>query len=134
MRLRSLVLSLLLLTLALPLSANAAPEKHPLMVLKAIFNTGAASASQSVRGTCSVWVKNLSDVAVDGVKVTLKLREGSRTIRSLDKEVGRMEGGKKAYVDFKWDEYTNRNLKPQIWITYNGPGGAVTFEAEPPVW
>ncbi len=134
MRLRSLVLSLMLLALALPLPGRAATEKHPLQVLKAIFNTGAASASQSVRGTCSVWVKNLSDVAVDGVKVTLKLREGSRTIRTLEKELGQMEGGKKAYVDFKWDEYTSRNLKPQLWLTYNGPQGAVTFEAEPPVW
>ncbi len=134
MRILSMILSLAVLGLTLSLPGQAATEQHPLQVLKAIFNMGDVSASQSTRGTCSVWVKNLSDVAVDGVKVTLKLREGSRIIRTLEKEVGQMEGGKKAFLEFKWEEYTNRSLKPQIWITYNGPEGPVTFEAEPPVW
>ncbi len=128
----SLILALFLTALAFP--ARAAVEKHPLQVLKATYNSAASSASRSVKGTCSIWLKNLSDVAVDGVKITVKLREGSRTIRTLEKDLGTLESGKKSFLDFKFEEYTERTLKPQIWVTYNGAKGPVTFEAEPPVW
>ncbi len=128
----SLILILLMTVFAFP--ARAAEEKHPLQVLKATFSTAASSGSRSVKGVCSIWLKNLSDVAVDGVKVTVKLREGSRTIRTLDKDLGTLESGKKSFLDFKFEEYTERTLKPQIWVTYNGAKGPVTFEAEPPVW
>ena len=127
----SLILILFLAVLAFP--ARAAEEKHPLQVLKATFSTSASSASRSVQGICSIWLKNLSDVAVDGVQVTVKLREGSRTIRTLEKDLGTLESGKKSFLDFKFEEYSERTLKPQIWITYNGAKGPVTFEAEPPV-
>lgn len=133
MRTLSLVLALVVLTLSHALPGHAEREVHPLMVLKATYSNESASA-QAVDGTASVWLKNVSDVAVDGVKVTLKLADGGRIVRTLDKEVGEMEAGKKAYLDYDWEEYSGRKLKPQIWVTYNGSEGPVTFRTEPPVW
>ena len=70
-------------------------------------------------GEASIWLKNMTDVAVDGVKVTVKLTEGSRVYQTLVKDVGEMEAGKKSFLDFRWDDYGGRRLKPQIWVTYN---------------
>ena len=131
-RLSLLALALLLAAFALP--ALAAEGEHPLMVLDATYTSDGLNASASVRAQCSMCLKNLSDVAVDGVKVTVKLREGTRVILTQDKEVGTLEAGKKTFLDFKFEDYSHRPLKPQIWVTYNGPKGPVTFEAEPPVW
>ena len=60
--------------------------------------------------------------------------DGSRKVQSLVKDVGSLEAGKKAFLDYKWEEYNERKLKPQIWVTYNGANGPVTFRGEPPVW
>lgn len=134
MRILSLVLALSILLAAAALPGRAEEKSvHPLMVLKATFQNDSASA-QAVEGKASIWLKNVSDVAVDGVKVQLKLVDGVRVMQTLDKEVGEMEAGKKSYLDYEWEEYSGRKLKPQIWITYNGSGGPVTFRTEPPVW
>lgn len=135
MRALSLLLSLALLLAVLSLPGAAEPKDvHPLAVLKASFTNDGLNSARAVRGECTIILKNLSDVTVDGVKVTLKLAEGSRILKTLDKEVGAMEAGRKAYVDYRWEEYSDAQLRPQIWVTYNGANGPVTFRTEPPVW
>lgn len=133
MRALSLILGFAVLLAAAALPGRAEEAVHPLMVLKATYNNESGGA-RAVDGTASVWLKNVSDVTVDGVSVTLKLAEGGRVVRTMEKKVGEMEAGKKAYLDYDWEEYTGKKLKPQIWITYNGSEGPVTFRTEPPVW
>ena len=135
MRALSLILSVAVLLAALSLPGAAGQqEMHPLAVLKATFNNDGLNSARAVRGECSIILKNLSDVTVDGVKVTLKLAEGGRVVKTMEKEVGAMEAGRKSYVDYRWEEYSDAQLRPQIWVTYNGANGPVTFRTEPPVW
>jgi len=133
-----LAAAMILIAAALPGLAQdeeEQPQGHPLMVLRAQYNHDSTSGGRAQKGTCSVWLKNMTDVTVDGVVVTLKLVEGSRVVQTLEKKVGTLDAGRKSYLDYEWEDYQGRKLMPQIWVTYNGTGSkAATFRAEPPVW
>ena len=132
-----LTAALLILGMALPSIADGKKKvKHPLCLLQAHTEcTPAPRGSEADRCGCVLEVKNLSHDKVEGIKVNLKLRNGSRDFFDLEKEVDPIEAGKKAFVRFKWEDYYKRKLTPYIWITYkNDEGEEVTFEAEPPAW
>lgn len=134
----SIMLSLAILLGALSMQAWADKKEkviHPLQVMKAsIERNRSVGPARSVEGRCTIWLKNISHDDVDGIKVVLKLREGSREIHSLEKTVDEIKGGKKAFLNYSWEDFEDRKLTPQIWVTYNGEEGPVTFQGEPPVW
>lgn len=146
MKNRSLILVLALLCAVVLTSATSAWAKksktdnddvrHPLQVIRAEVNQDQVGAMQSKKMDCIVWLKNISNDSVRNIKMSLKMRDGSRQLRSIDKEVDDLDAGKRIFVHFKWEEYDDRRrITPQIWVTYdNDNGKPVTFQAQPPVW
>lgn len=111
--------------------------EHPLRVLKARYEANSGrSGIGYVKGRCTVWVQNVTDVLVDGVKIEVVLyNKHNRKIDSQTKDIGEMEPGKKLVTNFDYDVMADDNVKPRIWVYYNGGGDEPTkFEGEPPVW
>lgn len=110
---------------------------HPLKVLKAKMNNDAGRSSiMSSRGSMTVWLQNLADVPVDGVKMEVILyNDRNRPVETLTREIGELDAGKKEVLTFKWDVLAERSVKPRIFVYYNGGEPEPTkFEGEPPVW
>lgn len=131
---------LLAVALLAPLRADEkdnAPEdgKHPIAVLKGVFSND-LDGFNAIRGDCTIWLKNLSDVTVDGVRMELELyNQSGKKVETLKKEIGEMEAGAKRYIPFEWEVYGATSLKPRVWIYYNAGGEVpVKFEGNPPVW
>lgn len=142
MRIVSIILTLAIafMALSMPVLAkddqakSAKNQRHPVLVVKAMLDKSRDDGSRNTRGVCTLWLKNISDVDVDGIKVNLKLRDGLREIHDLTKEVENLEPGKRIFVNFKWEDFNDRKLTPTLWVTYNGAEGPVTFQAQSPVW
>lgn len=111
--------------------------KHPLAVLKGVFQADDNSSLGAMKGEATLWVKNMSDVTVDGVVLELELYNGNngRKLETLTKKVGEMPAGDKKYIQFKWEVFGATTIKPKVWVYYNGGGeDPVKFNGEPPVW
>ncbi|HXE73860.1 MAG TPA: hypothetical protein VNO81_14450 [Candidatus Nitrosotenuis sp.] len=111
-------------------------DQHPLVILRAEYSQEAGSTAGPSRGKGTLWLRNLADVKVDGIKVEILMRSPSGRVRQkIVKEVGEIEAGKRAYVDWTWEDYSGETLRPEFWVLYNGGGQEpVRFQAEPPVW
>ncbi|GMU56027.1 MAG: hypothetical protein AMXMBFR33_51730 [Candidatus Xenobia bacterium] len=111
--------------------------KHPLAVLKGVINSDNGTTLGAMRGDATIWLKNVSDVAVDGVKVEMVIYNGNngRKLETLTKDIGELNAGDKKYLNFKWEIYGATTIKPKVWVYYNGGGEEpVKFDGEPPVW
>lgn len=110
---------------------------HPIKILKARYeNNTARSSLGATRGKCTVWMQNVTDVLVDGVKLEVVLyNRHNRKVDTLTKDIGELEPGQKLIKTFDWDVVAEDSVKPRIWVYYNGGGDEPTrFEGEPPVW
>ncbi len=112
--------------------------KHPIAVLKGVFAAdNGMSGPGAMKGEATLWVKNMSDVTVDGVVIDLELYNGNngRKVETVTRKVGEMAAGDKKYILFKWEVYGAQTLKPRVWVYYNGGGeDPVKFDGEPPIW
>lgn len=111
--------------------------KHPLAVLKGVFQADEGASIGAQKGEATLWIKNMSDVTVDGVKIDLVLYNGNngRKVETVTKKIGEMTAGDKKTVVFKWDIYGQMSLKPRVWVYYNGGGEELEkFDGEPPIW
>lgn len=111
--------------------------KHPLAVLKGVFQADNGTSIGAMKGEATIWIKNMSDVTVDGVKVDLELFNGNngRKVETVTKKIGEMSAGDKKFLTFKWEVYGAMTLKPKVWVYYNGGGEElVKFDGEPPIW
>lgn len=111
--------------------------EHPIKILKARYeNNGARSSLGAARGKCTVWMQNVTDVLVDGVKLEIVLyNRHNRKVETLTRDIGELEPGEKLIKSVDWDVVAEDTVKPRIWVYYNGGGDEPTkFEGEPPVW
>ncbi len=109
--------------------------RHPLVVLHADIERENQAGMQPNKGTCEVWIRNVSHQDVDNVKCRLVLRDGSREFFKLEDELGTINASKRGFAKFKWEEYQRRELTPQIFVIYNNEDGEqVEFETRPPNW
>ena len=124
--------------LSLSTLGTAAPkENHPIKVLKArVQNQDGRGDFGTARGNVTVWIQNVTDVAVDGVKMEVELfNDSRRKVETLKRDIGELEPGKKKVLTFEWDVIAERQVKPRIWVEYNaGRKKPVRFKGDPPVW
>lgn len=133
---RSLASAVLIAVLLAAFPARAQQLEHPLQVLKVHTEKGREGEARASSGRGTIWLRNAADVAVDGVKVEIRMKTATgRTVQTIVREVGQVEAGRKKYVQYRWEDYRGRRLRPEIWIQYNGgQPEPVKFLAEPPVW
>ncbi|MEW6281928.1 MAG: FxLYD domain-containing protein [Candidatus Eremiobacterota bacterium] len=134
------IFSALMLALLVVAGAQAGDDgkdknKHPLLVLKGTFSSDNGGFG-AMRGDATIWLKNISDVAVDGVKVEMELfNQNGRKVHKMTRDIGELPAGDKKFIDFEWEVYGVTSLKPRVWVYYNGGGEEpVKFEGEPPIW
>ena len=125
---------LLILTAALAVVAErrkSDPGPHPIRLLKAIVENNGRDIGMS-RGVVHLWVHNASDVAVDKCKVEVELfTRDNRLADKVTRDLGTIEPGNKKLQDIKWTIAGEEELKPRIWLLYNGGMDRLTqFEVE----
>ncbi len=136
-KLTTITLTVLALV-SLSLLATAKEDKvHPIKLLRARMQQGAGmSGIGTSKGTMTVWLQNLAEVPVDGVKMEIELyNERNRLVETIVREVGEMDAGKKEVLTIKWDVIAERIKRPRIWVYYNAGGPKLEkFEGDTPVW
>ena len=109
--------------------------KHPLSILHAALDKDYNDGINNVKFKCTIWLRNVSHNDVDGVKCKIVVRDGAKKYYEKEKEIETLKAGKREFVTFKWEEFKDYRITPEIWLTYkNDEGKDVEFQAYSPTW
>lgn len=97
-------------------------EKRPLTILHASLSVD-SSEFNNVKYRCTIWLRNVSHRDVDGIKLKLVMRDGSKIFYEKEKEVEDMHSGKRVFVNYKWEDLKDRKVIPELWLTYKQENG-----------